>query len=136
MNKFIESQISFNQETTLAGNVKRQEKIFQWIKEQNFLLELYYVSVESVDLAQSRVKARVDKGGHNIPNDTIERRYYSSQQNLTKLAQYFDKITVFDNSKHHYQRVFEKHEEQVLINRSGEKDFVYLKEIIDNMCHS
>jgi predicted ABC-type ATPase len=33
----------------------------------------------------SRVAARVKTGGHNIPNDIIERRYYQGISNLIKL---------------------------------------------------
>jgi len=34
--------------------------------------------------AKDRVKLRVSKGGHGIPEDTIERRNYESLKNLNE----------------------------------------------------
>ena len=41
-----------------------------------------YIGVESIDIAKERVAIRVSKGGHGIPDDAIERRYYDSLNNL------------------------------------------------------
>ena len=41
-----------------------------------------YIGVESSDIAKERVKYRVSQGGHGIPDEDIERRYYESLENL------------------------------------------------------
>lgn len=41
--------------------------------------------LDSVELAIERSKNRVSKGGHNIPADTIIRRYYAGIKNFLKL---------------------------------------------------
>jgi predicted ABC-type ATPase len=49
-------------------------------------------------MAKERVKSRVREGGHNIPENTIERRYYSGIRNLFDL--YFpvcDTVILIDN---------------------------------------
>lgn len=38
------------------------------------------------------------KGRHGIPEESIERRFYESRENLTKISEYCDKITIYDNT--------------------------------------
>ena len=46
------------------------------------MLVMNYVGVKDPKVAKERVKIRVSKGGHGIPNKDIERRYYDSLKNL------------------------------------------------------
>jgi hypothetical protein len=51
-------------------------------------------------MALERVATRVSKGGHNIPEDVIERRYYSGIRNLLNLyIPVCDNWRIFDNRK-------------------------------------
>ncbi len=59
---------------------------------------LYFVSTESPEINKFRVKLRTDKGGHNVPEETIERRYYKSLNLLYKAAQLSYQAYFFDNS--------------------------------------
>lgn len=52
----------------------------------------YWVVCLSPDFAKQRVAKRVRQGGHNIPNETVERRYYRGISNLINLY-----IPVVDN---------------------------------------
>lgn len=60
-------------ETTLATrtllNTVRQAR------EEGYSVTLLYFWLNSPDLAVARVKARVEAGGHNIPEETVRRRY-------------------------------------------------------------
>lgn len=87
---------SFNEETTLTG--KTILKIIDKVKEQGYELQLFYVGLSSPNIAKERVKSRVEKGGHNIENDVIEKRYYESLKNLKKIISKFDKVYFYDNS--------------------------------------
>lgn len=53
-------------------------------------------------MAQARVLFRVSKGGHNIPPDIIERRYYKGLQNFAIYQALADDWYVFDNSGTEY----------------------------------
>jgi predicted ABC-type ATPase len=53
-------------------------------------------------LAQSRVSFRVKNGGHNIPPDVIERRYYKGLKNFVTYQLLADDWYVFDNSGTEY----------------------------------
>jgi len=53
-----------------------------------------YIGVENSEIAKHRVKLRVSKGGHGIPEETIERRYYASLKNLKGAIEICDEINV------------------------------------------
>jgi len=70
-------------ETTLASR-----SYARWLKElqsQGYRVSLIFLWLESVELAIARVKERVRLGGHNIPEDTIRRRYERGLKNLFEL---------------------------------------------------
>lgn len=94
--KYIEENISFNQETTLSGRsiINNINKA----KQSGFYVVMNYIGVESIDIAKERVVIRVSKGGHSIPDDAIERRYYDSLNNLLNLIDVCDEINIYDNT--------------------------------------
>lgn len=94
---YIENGESFNQETTLCG--KGILRLFDRLKKQDFRIYLYYVGVDSVEIAKERVKMRVAKGGHDIDESLIERRYNVSLENLTQVLPFCDRVFLYDNSK-------------------------------------
>lgn len=53
-------------------------------------------------LAKERVALRVSKGGHNIPPEVIERRYFKGIKNFKKYADVVDDWYLFDNSTSEY----------------------------------
>lgn len=96
INHYLDAGISFNQETTLTGhniinNIARA-------KERGYVVEMYYVGVENVDIAIKRVNERVKRGGHGISEDDIRRRYEKSLDNLKKVIPMCDKVAVYDNT--------------------------------------
>ena len=96
INEYFESETPFDQETTLCGHT-----IFKNImraKEQGYLVEMFYVGLESSDLAKERIASRVKKGGHGIPDEDVDRRYNESLNNLQKAISMCDLISVYDNS--------------------------------------
>ena len=58
-----------------------------------------YIGVESTEIAKERVKIRVSKGGHGIPDEDIERRYYESFKNLQRVVNICDEINIYDNTE-------------------------------------
>ena len=51
------------------------------------------------DLHIQRVRARVKRGGHDIPEDKIRERYDASRRNLIKLVAHLTTLRLYDNSK-------------------------------------
>ena len=81
--QYFSERISFNQETTLCGN-SIVENIMK-ARELGYRIELYYVGLDSADLAVERVKNRVLNGGHGIPEKDIRKRYELSFVQLKKV---------------------------------------------------
>ena len=92
----IKKKSDFNQETTLCG--KSIVNLFTELKAYGFAISLYYISVNTPQIAKDRIKIRVAKGGHSIDNALIDKRFDESLQNLLKVAKFCDKIVLFDNS--------------------------------------
>ena len=64
----------FAVETTLA--TRTLLKIVKAAQDAGYTVTLLYFWLNSPELAIARVKARVAAGGHNIPEETIRRRYH------------------------------------------------------------
>lgn len=97
INYYIKNNISFNQETTLSG--KSIVRNIKKAKEKGFYVVMNFIGVDSPDIAKERVRIRVLKGGHGIPEEAIERRYYESLENLKTLMSVCDEINLYDNTK-------------------------------------
>ena len=121
---------SFNEETTLTG--KTILKNIDKAKEQGYELQLFYVGLNSSDITKERVKNRVEKGGHNIENDVIEKRYYESLKNLKKIISKFDKVYLYDNSIK-YKNIFLFSDNTILFK---DKNIIWSKEAIEIMENS
>jgi len=94
--QYLQGGVSFHQETTLAG-----KSIFRTIrqaKDAGFEVIMYYVGVNSPEIAKDRVRTRVQKGGHGIDETLIEKRYTVSLGHLKAAIPLCDKVYVYDNS--------------------------------------
>ncbi|WP_339785790.1 zeta toxin family protein [Tissierella sp.] len=96
INRCIENKLSFNQETTLAG--KTILNTIEKAKKLEYIINLHYIGINSPELAISRVRERVLKGGHGIPDETIYSRYFNSLENLQEILPICDNVYIYDNS--------------------------------------
>jgi predicted ABC-type ATPase len=91
-------KVDFAFETTLS--TRSFVGLIKQAKETGNTINLIYYWLDSVELAIERVKIRVAEGGHDIPTDTIIRRYYAGLKNFINL--YKDQVDywmLIDNSK-------------------------------------
>ena len=117
---------SLNEETTLTG--KTILKTIDRAKELGYELQLFYVGVSSTEIAKERIKSRVEKGGHHIENDIVEKRYYESLKNLKEILLKFDKVYLYDNSKK-YKNIFSFSNNKILFKDN--KSISWAKEAIE-----
>jgi len=97
MKELVDEQATFSFETTLSG--KTYARWLKDIRPQGYRFFLHYYWLQSADLAVARVRARVAKGGHHIPEETIRRRYLASMQNFLYLYRPIaDEWRIYDNS--------------------------------------
>ncbi len=64
---FGQRRIGFAFDTTLSG--RSYWRLIQQLKTQGYKVHFFVVWVKSVDMALSRVKDRVLKGGHDVPEN-------------------------------------------------------------------
>ena len=76
----IQAHEDFAFETTLSG--RSYLKLIQRLRAQDWIVNLIYLALPSVEISKLRVRERVLHGGHNIPVKDIERRFARSLNNL------------------------------------------------------
>jgi predicted ABC-type ATPase len=76
INVLIEADADFVIETTLAS-LSYARKIPIW-RERGYKVSLFYLRLDSIAESLDRVRRRVEAGGHNIPAETVERRFGKS----------------------------------------------------------
>jgi predicted ABC-type ATPase len=105
LNKISELLIQGNTfaiETTLSTKTYNQTILYAQSIGYRVVLIFYWLS--SVELAMDRVQSRVLKGGHNIENDVIKRRYVRGVQNLFNIyIPLVDECLIFDNTNIDYE---------------------------------
>ena len=126
INECFQYDKSFNEETNLTG--KTILKTINKAKELGYELQLFYVGVNNPEIAKERIKIRVEKGGHNIENDVVEKRYYESLTNLKEIISKFDKVYLYDNSKK-YKNIFSFSNNKILFKSN--ESISWAKEVIE-----
>ena len=95
--ELLKRKKDFGFETTLS--TKSYVHLIRHAKNEGYTVIIIFFWLESVELARARVKARVEKGGHNVPAAVIERRYIRGAENFFALYKPLsDKWIVYDNS--------------------------------------
>jgi predicted ABC-type ATPase len=97
ISELLTQNANFAFETTLA--TKSYKNRILEAKQKNYNVTLLFFWLKNPELAKERVKTRVFEGGHNIPEDIIERRYYRGIKNLFEIyLSIVDQVLIFDNS--------------------------------------
>lgn len=86
----------YNFETTLGG--KSFAALLKDAAAKGFEVRIWYVGLASPEHHLARVKARVKKGGHDIPEADIRRRFDQSRLQLIELLPHLSELRVYDNS--------------------------------------
>lgn len=98
VNDLLSQNENFAFETTLSTK-SYKNKILE-AKKKNYNVTLLFFWLKNIELAKERVKTRVKEGGHNIPEDIIERRYLKGIKNLFEIyLPIVDQALIFDNSE-------------------------------------
>ncbi len=93
----INDSREFAFETTLGGTTIT--RLLQEAHRAGLAVRVHYVGLRSADLHVSRVRARVARGGHDIPVEKIRARYVTSRENLLSLLPALTELVLWDNSK-------------------------------------
>lgn len=90
-------KVNFAFETTLAG--RSYLRLFRRVKHQGYAIHMFFLWLPTVQLALARIADRVQKGGHDIPDRDVRRRFARGVKNLFHTYRLLcDTWSIFDNS--------------------------------------
>ena len=95
IDEMLEKKATFCIETTLATRSYLQ--LVKRAQLMGYEVVLYFFYLPSAEMAKERVKLRVSEGGHNIPEDVIERRYNSGIKNFFDYILLADRWYIYEN---------------------------------------
>jgi predicted ABC-type ATPase len=127
---FALRRATFAFETTFSG--RSYLKLIRQFKKQGYEVHIFFLWVKSVDVALSRVRERVLKGGHDIPEALVRRRFGRSISNFfAEYRRLADSWYLFDNSggtptvvafeRAGKPRIMNREQYKALIARYGDK---------------
>jgi len=87
----------FGFETTLSGVT--YVSLLRRLKAEGYAIHVFFLWLPDVKIALARIADRVRRGGHDIPEEVVRRRFHKGLQNLFRLYRtLLDSWTIFDNS--------------------------------------
>lgn len=102
---------SFTQETTLASGLNSNIEL---AKMQGYQIDLVYIAIDSPERAISNIQERVKQGLHNIPDETVKKRFEKTYNNLIKVSEKVDNVIILDNSNYNYQEILHIEDRKLL----------------------
>lgn len=94
---FARRRVSFAFETTLSG--RSYLRLIRQLNKQGYRVHIFFLWVDTVGVALSRVEERVSKGGHDVPEPVVRRRFGRSIRNfLVDYLPVADSWYLFDNT--------------------------------------
>lgn len=118
----IERRTDFAFETTLSG--RSYIGLLKKLKLNGWKIVLFFLWIPNSDFSKKRIKERVSHGGHNVPSETIRRRFPKVMSNFVKIYMPLcDNVFCYDNSNPNPSLIFERDEKGVRITQND----VYLQ---------
>ncbi len=95
----LQERVTFAIETTLA--TRSYQTLVKKAQQRGYTVQLLFFWLQSPEVAAQRVKKRVAEGGHDIPVETIYRRYRAGLKNLFEIfLPIVDWWALYDNNFH------------------------------------
>jgi predicted ABC-type ATPase len=119
LRELFDRREDFSFETTLTGF--GYTHLLREMKEAGYRIRLDYLWIRDLNITRARVKQRVKKGGHDIPDDVQQRRF---GKGLRLLLEHYRPLVhywrIFDNTGENPDLVVEEEDQQLRItNASG-----------------
>lgn len=125
---YTSRNIDFAFETTLSGiNYLARLK---GLKKRGYAIHLFFLWIPDVRLSLARIASRVKRGGHDIPEKVVRRRFHKGIENLFKYYRpILDSWMLFDNSGDTPQDIAEQKQGELrLFNRDLYEKILRLSE--------
>jgi len=102
--KLLRQQMTFTFETVMSHPSK--VTLLEQAQGMGYRTYLYYIATEDPDINISRVRSRVQRGGHTVPEEKIASRYHRSLDLLMDAIRHTNRAYVFDNSGENRERTW------------------------------
>lgn len=111
---YLERQTSLVVESTLSGFSLR--KWIEKARDSDYKVRVLFVFLDSPELCIQRIAARVAKGGHNVPDEDVRRRYIRSNENFWNIYKNLaDDWSLFHNSEGNLTQVVSADRKDIII---------------------
>ena len=97
LERVIAERLDYAFESTLGASTL--PRLLTQAAGEGFEVRIWYAGLSSPEQHLARVRARVARGGHDIPEADIRRRYEHSRLNLIALMPHLAALRVYDNSE-------------------------------------
>lgn len=97
LERAISERLDFAFETTLGEHTITN--LLERAALSGIEVRIWYAGLSSPELHIARVRARVGKGGHDIPEQRVRERYDASRLNLIRLLPNLSELRIYDNSE-------------------------------------
>lgn len=115
LDDLIEGSKNFLIESTLSG--KYMLRLIPRLKENGYFVKIIYIFLETPEVCIERIKERVLKGGHSVPDKDVIRRFYRSKKNFWALYKRLaDKWILVYNSEEKFIEVAIGSKENYIVN--------------------
>ncbi len=102
-------------ESTLSGMYLH--RILPRIRARGYRVSIVYVYLEHPRICIERIKERVLKGGHFVPDNDVVRRFFRSKRNFWKIYRLeADSWFIFFNSDSHFQEVAQGKKDEYIVH--------------------
>jgi predicted ABC-type ATPase len=119
----IDKREGFAFETTLSG--RSYIRLLKELRTQGWKIILFYLWIPSAEFSRLRVRQRVEAGGHDIPDESIARRYKRTIFNFLNIfTPLCDQVFCYDNSNPDPVLTFEQHGKEMFVVDSNRYDAI------------
>lgn len=113
----LEAHQSVGVETVLS--TPKYRRLVELAKRRSFEVGLIYVVLDSPERNIERVRLRVAKGGHAVPEEKIGDRYWRSLGQLPWFLEAVDRAWIYDNSGATPRLIAEKVDDEISLDEDG-----------------
>lgn len=95
---YVENRESFATETVFSDPEGGKIQFLKDAAQSGYRVVMLAVWIPSVGASIARVRQRVERGGHAVPEDKLPRRYHACMDNIKTALTFVDTAILFDNS--------------------------------------
>jgi len=129
IDELLERGEDFAIETTLA--TRSYVSLMKRAQGMGYTVKIVFIWLNAPSLALQRVAERVSKGGHHIPADVVERRYYKGIRNFFRLFMpvcdgwvladnSWDTLDIIASGKKKFENIVENNEIWAVIKKQSD----------------